>query len=601
MDYPNQRARENLDHFCSFAIVPTLSTRFPVAHSALGDDDFSTMSSTSSDIFRAAFLADALTLGPHWIYNQGKIARLYPDGIQEFDDPRSNYHPNRTKGQFTHYGDQMVILAKSIAASPKWSLSVFQSIWQNDMTDFDGYLDEASKTTLDNLASHTTPPASQSNDLGGASRFVPALFLPDATLEEKITAAREQTALTHGDEAVIDSAEFFVRAIEALQNGSPLPEALQEAAQANYPNLPTQDWLASAQQALTGDDHLKASANFGLTCHIPEAFPATLYYALRWHQQGAKLNSQNFLTTLSDNSLAGGDTSARAIPLAALLAAAGVAIPTDLWQKLTAHQTLSALEPLLFSSEATSQKITFAGANGDQLDARLELPSSSPRAYAIFAHCFTCGKSIQAATTISRALAAKGIATLRFDFTGLGNSDGDFANTSFLSNVEDLTAAAAHLREYFEAPSILLGHSLGGSAVLAAAGHIPEITHIVTMGAPFDPGHVTHLFENDLPEIRANGQAEVTLAGRKFQIGERFLTDLNAHNQTERIANLKRNLLIMHAPTDTIVGIENAGKIYSAAKHPKSFLSLDKADHLLTDSQQARYAANLVAAWITAE
>lgn len=557
------------------------------------------MSTSNANIFRAAFLADALTLGTHWVYNQGKIARLYPQGISHFDDPGSNYHPNRKKGQFTHYGDQMLMLAQATAASPQqWSLPIFRSVWQNGMTNFDGYLDGASKATLENLASHIEHPASDSNDLAGASRFVPTLFLTNATLEQRITAAREQTAFTHSDGVVIDASEYFVRAIDAIQSGHPIPAAFEQAAEASYQHLPAKDWLQKAQDALPNDDHLKSAADFGLTCHIPEAFPAALYYALRWHQQGAALTEDAFLTTLSDNALAGGDNSARAIPLATFLAAAGCPAPRSLWEKLTAHKTLSALENLLITTKTSSQKITFAGANGDNLDALLELPAGPPKAYALFAHCFTCGKASQAATTITRALAQHGIATLRFDFTGLGNSDGDFANTSFISNVQDLVAAASHLRDNLAAPTLILGHSLGGAAVLAAASEIPELTHIVTLGAPYDPSHVTHLFEKDLPQILAEGKAEVTLAGRKFQIGERFLNDLNGHNQEQRIANLGRNLLIMHAPTDSIVPLENAGKIYSAAKHPKSFIALEKADHLLTDPTQARYAANLIANWV---
>ncbi|MDQ8192082.1 alpha/beta fold hydrolase [Roseibacillus persicicus] len=555
------------------------------------------MQAADSNLFRAAFLADALTLGSHWVYNQEKIARLYPDGISDFDDPHSSYHPNRKKGQFTHYGDQMMMVAQAVAATGGWSLPVFRSVWQSGMSDFDGYLDGASKTTLENLAAGSAETASDSNDLAGASRFVPTLFPSSKSLEDRVTAAREQTALTHGDGNVIDAAEFFVRATVAIQDGLAIPEAFQQAAEANYKHLPAKDWLAQANEALAQEDYRKAAASFGLTCHIPEAFPATLYFALRWHQAGAGTSESDFLATLSDNSLAGGDTSARAIPLAVFLAAAGCRIPNHLWDCLDAHESLSALEHLLTPPRPSSRKVSFTGANGDQLDALLELPAGQPRAYALFAHCFTCGKSSRSATIISRALAEQGIATLRFDFTGLGNSDGDFANTSFISNVEDLVAAAGHLRDHFTAPSLLLGHSLGGAAVLAAAGDLPEVTHVVTLGAPFDPAHVTSLFEEDVPKILAEGQAEVTLAGRKFQIGERFLKDLGGHDQEERIANLGRNLLIIHAPTDSIVGIENAGKIYSAAKHPKSFLSLPKADHLLTNATQSQYAARIIADW----
>lgn len=556
------------------------------------------MRQPSTSLFRAPFLADALCLGSHWIYNQTKIARLYPNGIENFEPPHSSYHPNRKKGQFTHYGDQMVIVARAMAATSRWSLPVFRSLWQNEMQQFDGYLDSASKETLANLASNSPNPASKSDDLAGASRFVPIIFQTGASLEDKITAAREQTALTHSDGGVIDAAEFFLRATEALLTGKSLPDALAEAAAAPYQTLAATEYLQQATAALSEDDFLKQASAFGLTCHLAEAFPITLYFALRWHQQGANLSESAFLTTLSENGLAGGDNSARAIPLALFLAAAGCQVPSQLWENLDDFSSLSALETLLISTQQSSQKITFQGANGDQLDARMELPADQPRGYAIFAHCFTCGKSSRAATAISRALAERGFATLRFDFTGLGNSDGDFANTSFLSNVQDLIAASNHLRTHFQAPTLLVGHSLGGAAVLAAAGEITEVSHVVTLGAPYDPGHVTHFFADDLPKIQADGQAEVSLAGRKFQIGERFLNDLTEHNQEKRIAELGRNLLIMHAPIDNIVGIENAGKIYSAAKHPKSFIALDQADHLLTDSAQAHYVAKLMASWL---
>lgn len=305
------------------------------------------MHQADSNIFRAAFLADALTLGPHWVYDQEKIARLYPDGITVFDEPRSSYHPNRKKGQFTHYGDQMMMVARAVAAAPDWSLPVFRSVWQSGMTAFDGYVDGASKTTLANLAAGSPDPASDSNDLAGASRFAPTLFPSNKTLRDKIRAAREQAALTHGDGTVIDAAEFFVRATVALQKELSIPDAFQQSAEANYENLPAKDWLTQATEALRCEDYLKAAADFGLTCHIPEAFPATLYFALRWHRNGAGTSESDFLTALSKNSLAGGDTSARAIPLAVFLAAAGCRIPNDLWEQLDAHESLSTLEKLI--------------------------------------------------------------------------------------------------------------------------------------------------------------------------------------------------------------------------------------------------------------
>jgi putative redox protein len=555
------------------------------------------MSSLSLNIFRAAFLADSLSLGSHWVYNQEKLQRLYPEGCRGFDDPQSKFHPNRRRGQFTHYGDQMVMLAKAVAASPRWSLASFRGVWESGMSTYDGYLDGASKATLANLRAGKETPASDSDDLAGASRCVPVLFSGGESLAEKVTASREQTALTHDAGTVIDGAEFFVRAIVALQEGLSISEALQQAADENYRDLKAGDFLKQARQALGAASPREVAADFGLTCHFHEAFPLALYFALRSERAGESRDENAFLTALSENALAGGDTSARAIPLAAMLAAAGWRIPESLWEELVAFEHLSALETLLLPPEPFSQKVTFQGAYGDQLDARLELPADQPRAYAIFAHCFSCGKAAKAATYISRALARKGIATLRFDFTGLGSSEGDFANTSFLSNVEDLVAAANHLRDNFSAPSLLLGHSLGGAAALAAASQMPELTHVVTLAAPFDPHHVTRLFEDQVPEIREKGQAEVDLGGRRFSIGERFLTDLESHNQEERIVNLGRSLLIMHSPTDAVVEIENAGRIYSAAKHPKSFVALEGADHLLTDLGQARYAANVIASW----
>lgn len=202
--------------------------------------------------------------------------------------------------------------------------------------------------------------------------------------------------------------------------------------------------------------------------------------------------------------------------------------------------------------------IHFPGAFGTPLAARLDLPAQAPLAYALFAHCFTCSKESLAATRISSALTARGFGVLRFDFTGLGGSEGDFANTNFSSNVADLVAAANWLRGAHAAPAILIGHSLGGAAVLAAAHEIPEAAAVATIGAPFDPGHVQHLFADATPAINANGEAEVTLAGRKFNIRRQFLDDLANHDSAARIAALRKALLIFHSPRDTTVGIDNA-------------------------------------------
>jgi fermentation-respiration switch protein FrsA (DUF1100 family) len=239
----------------------------------------------------------------------------------------------------------------------------------------------------------------------------------------------------------------------------------------------------------------------------------------------------------------------------------------------------------------------FKGSAGDELAARLELPGEPARGFALFAHCFTCTKDVLAAKRIAAGLAAEGLAVLRFDFTGLGSSEGDFANTNFSSNVEDLVLAADHLRQNFTAPVLLIGHSLGGAAVLAAASKIPEVRAIVTIGAPADVAHVLHQFSSSIDEIRQAGSAQVTLAGRQFSIRRSFVEDVEEQRLLDGVHALRRALLVMHAPLDATVGIENAAKIFAAAKHPKSFVSLDGADHLLSGSESASYAARVIAAW----
>jgi uncharacterized OsmC-like protein/alpha-beta hydrolase superfamily lysophospholipase len=245
------------------------------------------------------------------------------------------------------------------------------------------------------------------------------------------------------------------------------------------------------------------------------------------------------------------------------------------------------------------ERFQFAGSDGQQLAASLDLPEREPIAYALFAHCFTCGKDGLAAKRISAALAAEGIAVLRFDFTGLGSSEGDFANSTFSSNVADLVRAAEHLRETRKAPAILIGHSLGGAAVLAAASQIPDARAVVTIAAPADPAHVTGLFADRIEDIRKHGKVEVSLAGRPFHIRREFLDDIAEHNLMDHVAKLHRALLIMHAPTDDTVGIDNATRIFVAAKHPKSFVSLAGADHLLSQRSDSAYVADVIAAWCT--
>jgi putative redox protein len=245
-----------------------------------------------------------------------------------------------------------------------------------------------------------------------------------------------------------------------------------------------------------------------------------------------------------------------------------------------------------------SERFQFAGADGQQLAAALDTPDGPIRAYALFAHCFTCGKDVLAAKRIAVALASSsGIAVLRFDFTGLGSSEGDFANSTFSSNLADLVRAADHLRETRKAPTILIGHSLGGAAMLAAAAQIPESKAVVTIAAPSDPSHVTGLFAPHIEEIQRHGKAEVSLAGRPFTIKREFLDDIAEHGLMAHVSGLRKALLIMHAPTDDTVGINNATRIFVAAKHPKSFVSLAGADHLLSDRRDSSYVADVIAAW----
>lgn len=244
-----------------------------------------------------------------------------------------------------------------------------------------------------------------------------------------------------------------------------------------------------------------------------------------------------------------------------------------------------------------TKRITFPGHDGDILSARLDMPDGPHLATALFAHCFTCGKDIPAARRIASRLSSMGIAVLRFDFTGLGHSEGEFSNTSFSSNVDDLLAACSYLNDQELAPSLLIGHSLGGAAVLRATAQLAQIKAVVTLGAPFDPEHVIHNFAGSLPEILSKGVAEVSLGGRPFKIGKGFIEDIGQAALKPAIGKLNAALLVMHAPQDAIVGVDNAGEIFGAAKHPKSFVTLDDADHLITRPQDAEYAADVIATW----
>lgn len=242
-------------------------------------------------------------------------------------------------------------------------------------------------------------------------------------------------------------------------------------------------------------------------------------------------------------------------------------------------------------------KVSFRNQLGESLAGLLETPDAETKAYALFAHCFTCSKDIAAASRISRALASQGIAVLRFDFTGLGNSDGDFSNTNFSSNINDLIQAANHLEQHYAAPILIIGHSLGGAAVLAAAQSMPSVKAVVTIGAPATAHHAGHLFSDSKQEIVSNDEAIVELGGRKFTIKKQFIDDINSYNDAEHISQLRKALLIFHSPVDETVSIDEAARIYTAAKHPKSFISLDNADHLLTRREDSEYVAGVITSW----
>ena len=245
-----------------------------------------------------------------------------------------------------------------------------------------------------------------------------------------------------------------------------------------------------------------------------------------------------------------------------------------------------------------STKLSFEGTGKSRLSALLDLPAGDkPLAFALFAHCFTCTKNLKSANTISRSLTEEGLAVLRFDFTGLGESEGDFADTNFSSNIDDLIAAATFLESAYEAPKILVGHSLGGAAVLQAAARIPSSRAVATIGAPADPDHVMRHLRDRKDDIDRKGEAEVVLEGRRFKIKKQFIDDLEQVHMAEVVGNLKKALVVFHSPMDDVVGIENAAKIFQRARHPKSFISLDRADHLLMNASDARYVGTMIAVW----
>jgi len=246
-----------------------------------------------------------------------------------------------------------------------------------------------------------------------------------------------------------------------------------------------------------------------------------------------------------------------------------------------------------------STKLNIKNNKGHQLQAYLELPANqNPNYYAIFAHCFTCNSTFNAVKNISRALTAHGFGVVRFDFTGLGKSEGEFSESFFSANVDDLIAVSDYLESNYKAPSLLVGHSLGGAAVIVAASKLEHIAAVATIGAPATVSHVTHLFSHGIDEIEEKGEVEINIGGRPFKINQEFVNDFSKTNLPEITKNLRKPLLIMHAPFDNIVGIENAEKLYRNAHHPKSFVSLDQADHLLSSSKDSNYVGNMIGAWV---
>ncbi|MEQ8910596.1 MAG: alpha/beta fold hydrolase [Vicingaceae bacterium] len=246
-----------------------------------------------------------------------------------------------------------------------------------------------------------------------------------------------------------------------------------------------------------------------------------------------------------------------------------------------------------------SEKVSFSNQEGQLLSGQLKFPiDQEPFAYAVFAHCFTCNKNFKAVQNISRGLTSNGIAVLLFDFTGLGQSEGEFESTTFSSNISDLFAACEFLSENYQAPKIMIGHSLGGAAALFAAEKLKHIESVVSIAAPFDPYHVTHLIAEELDEIKAKGKAQVNIGGRPFTISEQFVKDLESQKAEETARKLRKPILIMHSPQDNIVSIDNAAKIYQEAMHPKSFISLDGADHLMSNETDSIYAGSMAAHWV---
>lgn len=539
-----------------------------------------------------AFIGDSFSLPAHWNYNPTKIKRLYGRITNIAPLEENKYHTTRESGDFTHYGDQMLWLLEYVSRNGSFDAESFALYWSESMLDFDGYMDSATKNTLENHRAGKRAPSS-SNDLAGASRMAPLLLAANLKDENDLAeAARQQTAITHGDAQVVDAAEFFMRVLVRVLAGEELMGALRTVAKRDFAALPAVEWIRKAD-ALMDVDTTAAIGILGQTCHVDHAFPATVYLLKKY--------AHSFEEAQIENVMAGGDSAARGILVGMILAAIhGRARIPEQWISATRlmPQIVQSIDACLPVHRLGTLKFGFQNRDGIRLSGRLETPDQKPIAVALFAHCFTCSKDIAAASRVTRELADLGFAVLRFDFTGLGNSDGDFSNTDFSANIEDLLDAAAAVESELEQPvELLVGHSLGGAAVLAVAAQISTVKGVATIGAPSEPAHVVHLFEEALPTLERDGVGEVELAGRRFQFRQSFVDDLTGHKSEEVLESLSTPALILHAPEDQTVDVDHARFLQQHLRGPASLVYLEGADHLLTKTRHAQFAAKMIALW----
>lgn len=541
----------------------------------------------------ASFIGDSFSLAPHWNYNPSKLARLYGRLVDFVPLPEDTYHKQREMGDFTHYGDQTLWLLQQISRNGHFDPDDFRLHWEEQIRGYDGYFDSASQDTLSNLRDGLRHAPSESNDLAGASRIAPLLLASNLKDESDLAeAARAQTRITHGDAQVVDAAEFFMRLTYRILAGEKLRPALRSIASRPFEALPAKQWVQEAEAQLE-QEPVKAIGNLGQTCHVDHALRSTIYLLLAF--------PDSLEDALIENAMAGGDSAARGMLVGMVLGAAlGPSALPERWITSTnaaesIQETIHQLSPV---HRLGTRKFDFENREGILLSGRLEMPEQAPKAIAVFAHCFTCSKEIAAASRITREMARNGFAVLRFDFTGLGNSDGDFANTGFSANIEDLLDAVAAVELYLKKPvSLLVGHSLGGAAVLSAASKLTQIKGVATIGAPADPGHVTHLFAEALPTLEEKGEADVKLAGRTFTIRQSLVEDLNNREHAETFKALTCPVLLLHSPKDQTVDVQHATFLEQQLGGLTSRMYLPGADHLLTQKSDAEFAAKVIALW----